>query len=126
VFRWTRNDFIDALATSDIWVAEIDDVIVGFIIGQVKKKSAYIDTVDVDPEKRGLGIATQLMAKAECEWRAAGVETVELEVHIDNPAQTLYFKRGYRVTGLKHKYYPDGSTAISMAKSLPLKTKPPS
>jgi ribosomal protein S18 acetylase RimI-like enzyme len=48
-------------------------------------------------------------------YYAKKVKKLKLEVHVDNPAQLLYFNRGYRVTGFRHRYYANGSNAITMA-----------
>lgn len=54
----------------------------------------------VDPEYQGLGLAHALLRHIEAEARAAGCETLRLDVFTKNPtAQALYRSAGYRCVG---------------------------
>ena len=119
-FRWSKPDFVEALKKDDIWVAWDEEKIVGFFIGEMLKKETvgHVITIDVDPEFRRRGIGEALLNAAETHYYKEGIRRMELEVHVDNPAQVLYFKTGYRVFGVKKGYYANGSMGISMAKTL--------
>ena len=119
IFRWNKEDLVDALKTNDVWVLEGDNQIAGFLIGEVDKANiGHIVTVDVDLMFRRRGFAEALMGAAEDYYRKEGIKKVSLEVHVDNPAQLLYFKLGYRVAGVKEGYYANGSMGITMEKQL--------
>lgn len=101
-----------------MWIAEESNRIVGFLIGEVEDGRGHVATVDVDPKYRGKGIGATLMNAAEEEYKKRGLNEMRLEVHVDNPAQVLYFKLGYRVIGVRQHYYSNGSNAITMAKKM--------
>jgi ribosomal protein S18 acetylase RimI-like enzyme len=67
---------------------------------------------------RQQGFGKLLMDEAEASLQKVGVRKMRLEVQVDNPAQVLYFKLGYRVTGVKNNYYSNGTTGVSMVKPL--------
>jgi ribosomal-protein-alanine N-acetyltransferase len=117
-FRWDKKDFIREIGESDVWIADLDGTIVGFLMGEIEDNMGHIATIDVDAEYRGRGIATTLTQHAEAAYRGCGYRKMMLEVQVDNPAQTLYFRLGYRVVGVKKSYYADGSNAITMEKKL--------
>ncbi|MDP3209316.1 MAG: GNAT family N-acetyltransferase, partial [Rhodoglobus sp.] len=59
-------------------------------------RTARIYSVVVSPQARGLGIGNRLVEAAERAARAAGRESVSLEVRGDNAAaRARYAKRGY-------------------------------
>ena len=111
------------------FVAEVDGVIVGAMCGydgadyqrlkqpvvdmlgpdsgfaQLKETEAgefYLDSVGVDPEFRGMGIATRLFEAQIARAKSLGHETVGLIVDEDKPeAEALYRRLGFRHVGDK-------------------------
>jgi ribosomal protein S18 acetylase RimI-like enzyme len=66
-----------------------------------KLRAAQIEDLRVAPEHRRLGVATELMRRAESEASAQGFRTVGLGVDIGNvPARGLYRQEGYEETGM--------------------------
>jgi ribosomal protein S18 acetylase RimI-like enzyme len=116
--RWSSAVLADEVAAHDTWVAAVDGEIAGFLLADERSKYGYISTVDVLPDYRGRGIATRLMRVAEREYRKRGFREMRLEVHVDNPAQMLYFRLGYRAISVRKHYYKLNSHALSMVKSL--------
>jgi len=55
---------------------------------------------------RGLGLASSLLDEIVEYVRNIPAYGVGLITRIDNPAQTLYFKKGYRVAQILPRYYP--------------------
>ncbi|MFC4551438.1 MULTISPECIES: GNAT family N-acetyltransferase [Halorussus] len=80
------------------------DAIVGFVMFTVE--SSYYDqdvtrgvvqNIHVDPDRRGGGVGTALLAAAERALADRGVDIVALEVMADNEAaRRFYRRRGYR------------------------------
>lgn len=60
---WKRSDFKDAITRND-WVgkiAELDGVLVGYVIYELKKYSYRIISIAVHPEHRRLGVGSSLI-----------------------------------------------------------------
>lgn len=55
-----------------------------------------IHDVAVHPDARGLGIGTKMLKKVEEEAEEMGCSKITLEVRVDNPAQRLYKKMGFK------------------------------
>lgn len=113
-FRWTPEQFSEEIYNQDVWVAEDKGKPVGYIVG----KDGYIAGLAVIPRMRGKGIASGLIKRAESAYCAARIKKAWLYVHSINPAQTLYFKLGYRVTGIFKNYYGKNWHALTMTKEL--------
>ena len=105
---------------SIIAVAERQEEIVGFAVGQIDgKASAHIFTLDVIPEARRQGVGTQLMRFLHQAFRSRNVKTVDLEVSIENDAaQRLYEQLQYSRAGILPGYYRGREDAYRMTLSL--------
>ena len=101
--------------------AEPQDRIVGFVVAHpVRRKYGRILTLDILPQARRSGLATQLMNACEDRLRALGCGEVYLETAVDNePALRLYRKLGYEVLRTLPDYYSShGLDAFQMGKRL--------
>lgn len=86
-------------------VALVDDQAVGFIqvvlhgmpcdIRTVEKDEAYVYMIAVDPDARGMGVGSKLLAWADDIGRQHGCEKISLDVLEGNKAIGLYERRGY-------------------------------
>lgn len=121
-FRWSRTVFDKALLSAakkqNVWVAEESGKIMGFLLADKEFGKGYIDTVDVLPKARGMGVATKLINLYETAAKKRGLAEIKLEVYTENPAQLLYFKLGYRVTAFRRHYYKLHHHALTMGKKL--------
>jgi ribosomal-protein-alanine N-acetyltransferase len=80
----------------------------------------YVVTLDVAPERRQQGIASQLMAAAEEQVRAAGGRTMRLHVYAENqPALRFYQSAGYLPLETVPDFYGSGVAAFLYGKDLP-------
>jgi ribosomal-protein-alanine N-acetyltransferase len=98
-----------------------DDPIAGFVIAQpVRRKYGRILTLDILPQARRFGLATQLMNASEDRLRALGCSEIYLETAVDNEAALrLYRKLGYQVLRTLPEYYTSHSLdAFQMFKRL--------
>jgi ribosomal-protein-alanine N-acetyltransferase len=98
-----------------------DDPIAGFVIAQpVRRKYGRILTLDILPQARRFGLATQLMNASEDRLRALGCSEIYLETAVDNEAALrLYHKLGYQVLRTLPEYYTSHSLdAFQMFKRL--------
>nr|WP_156004170.1 ribosomal protein S18-alanine N-acetyltransferase [Streptomonospora sp. PA3] len=79
-----------------------------------------VQTIAVDREWWGRGIATALLRELLGQAYTRGVHEIFLEVRSDNPrAQDLYRRFGFTDIGVRRGYYRDGVDAIVMRCSAP-------
>ncbi len=115
----TRRNAITLVGEFQSGVA--DDPIAGFVIAQpVRRKYGRILTLDILPQARRFGLATQLMNASEERLRALGCSEIYLETAVDNEAALrLYRKLGYQVLRTLPEYYSSHSLdAFQMFKRL--------
>ena len=78
-----------------VWVATIDDVVVGYLVGEVDGDVARVVDVYVHPEARELGFGDELLAAALAAARAAGARLLEGEaLPGDRNTKNLYERAG--------------------------------
>ncbi len=110
-------------ARAATWIAEESGAMAGFAIVEWRAATgivrAYLQTIEVAPEKRGQGVGGELMRLAEQSAQAAGAAAIWLHVDAENAAAIqLYEARGYRREGREANYYPRGRAALVYAKPL--------
>jgi ribosomal-protein-alanine N-acetyltransferase len=139
-FRFSRA-FMYKLTASRrtiTWIAEEDSnekdshegngregnkLMAGFAIVAINRgaapPSAYIQTLEVLPDRRGQGIGAELLRRIESSAIAAGVQSVQLHVDTENStAIRLYESHGYQPQGREEDYYARHRPALVYAKSL--------
>lgn len=78
----------------------------GFIAARLVADELHINNVAVRRGCRRLGIARKLLEAALAEGARMGAQMAFLEVRVGNvPAQALYARCGFRVTGRRPGYY---------------------
>lgn len=119
---WNINTFKNELLNpnSKYIVAKIDNEIVGYAGIWKAVDDVHITNIVTAKNFRRQNIGTILlshlieMAKAEPE-----ITSITLEVNCNNlPAKKLYEKFGFKVVGLRKKYYNNIDDAIIMTKNL--------
>ena len=111
---WSADDFRDLKRSG----CEIIMSANGFMVYRIAADEAEIITIGVNPEKRRLGIASAMIGIIEKAIKSQGVKKIFLEAASTNtPAQKLYENLGFKVVGLRPKYY-DGIDAILMSKDI--------
>ena len=79
----------------------------------------HITAIGVAPEYRRQGLARLLLMNIEETFRARGINTIRLEVLVENrPAITLYEELGYVVVQRLPRYYSSGADGYMMVKSI--------
>jgi len=104
-----------------LYVAIIDDEVVGYLDFMITFDSATINRVAVDAEYRQKGIGQALLDKMidVCHKQKDAVEFITLEVRPSNTAaQALYLKNGWKQVTVKKGYYSNGEDAIYMIRSI--------
>jgi ribosomal-protein-alanine N-acetyltransferase len=111
------------------WMAEENGLIAGFAIVEWSSGSnettAYIQTIEVLPEFRRMGVAAELMRRLEDSASNAGAILMWLHVDAENAAaQRLYEAHDYTQKGREENYYPRGRAALIYMKQFELAPKP--
>ncbi|HJX29591.1 MAG TPA: ribosomal protein S18-alanine N-acetyltransferase [Thermoanaerobaculia bacterium] len=90
----------------------------GYAVFRHVAGEAELLRVGVAPEERRQGIARSLIEDGIARLRREGVEVCHLEVRTTNPAILLYEAIGFERTGLRRRYYQDGTDALVMSRRL--------
>ena len=92
---------------------------VGLVMLRCVAGEAEILTLCVLPDYRRQGLAAQLVAWSLAWSVEQKADVIFLEVSVSNPAaQDLYAQAGFDRKGLRKGYYPDGSDALVLGRSL--------
>jgi ribosomal protein S18 acetylase RimI-like enzyme len=105
------------------WIAEQDGQMIGFAIAgwseDGTETEAYIQTIEVLPALRCLGVGGELLCHLEASAGAAGAEFIWLHVDAANAgAIRLYEARGYECKGREENYYARRRPALVYCKQL--------
>ena len=91
----------------------------GFSIVEWAEGTAYLQTLEVMPERRVGGVGGELLRLAEGSARNAGAELMWLHVDAENDgAIRLYERNGYSLKGREEDYYARSRAALVYARSL--------
>lgn len=122
---WKKEDLVYELTTNPInkiFVALVDDKIVGYIDYMITFNSSTISKIAVLKDYRGQGIASSLLNKMIDLLPKSGddiVEFITLEVRAKNiNAINLYKKFDFENVTIKSHYYPDGEDALYMVRRM--------
>jgi ribosomal protein S18 acetylase RimI-like enzyme len=94
--------------TDDVFVSRStgsESTITAFAIVTDRVGGPYIWSIATHPGLRGCGLGTKLLREIEEHYRLAGCQSISLTCKPTNPAQKLYFDRGYRVENVIRGYY---------------------
>jgi ribosomal-protein-alanine N-acetyltransferase len=124
---WPLIEMVGVLSLPAIerWKAVKDGKLIGFVAADIRKRQqlAWIATIAVHPDYRGLGIGDALMETVETR---VDMPAMRLSVRAGNlKARRLYERRGYEQIDVWPDYYIGGEDAIVMEKKL-TKLKPAS
>lgn len=101
------------------YVAESDGQVIAFVLASQNKRRGHIITIDILPRFRHKGLGRTLLHRAEQRLKARGAARVVLEVNVNNEDALLFYEEmQYSPRRLLAGYYPDGSDAWLMEKTL--------
>ncbi len=97
----------------------VNSQLIGYIVWWLIVDEIQIQTIAIDPAKRGQGLGRALLTDALNKGLKQGATISTLEVRESNVvAQSLYQSLGYEVVGKRPNYYRDGETAYLMTAHL--------
>lgn len=119
---WNVNTFKEELLNpnSKYIMAKINDKIVGFAGIWKAVDDVHITNIVTSKNFRRQNIGSVMLSNLiEIAKSEKGITSITLEVNsINIPAQKLYEKFGFKVVGLRKKYYNNMDDAIIMTKEL--------
>jgi ribosomal-protein-alanine N-acetyltransferase len=114
---WSGNQFRSELeaAHARLDICLCDGQLAGYHCWWLLCGELHVLNLATAPDHRRRGVAAGLLAAAFDQARKAGLERALLEVRAGNAgAIALYRRFGFRVTGRRSRYYPDGEDALLM------------
>jgi ribosomal-protein-alanine N-acetyltransferase len=91
-------------------IAEHEGRIAGYSLAWLGEGSGHLGNLAVVPETRRRGVAGRMLDDLFARARERGIASVTLEVRVSNfAAQWLYRRYGFRLAGLRRRYYRDTS-----------------
>jgi ribosomal-protein-alanine N-acetyltransferase len=105
---WGDGEFEQMLAERNTLVHRLRQgrTTIGFAVSRMAADEAEILSIAIDPKHRGRGLSRNLLLTHLGHLAGHGVRTVFLEVEENNqPAQQLYNRAGFTVTGRRERYY---------------------
>lgn len=118
-FSRRQVNYLAMQSSGKFWVLTEGEKIAGFIVllQRTNSQALRVYSLAVLPEFRGKKYAQQLMQKAVLQAQEEGKDRLYLEVSEHNhEAIQLYQKLGFELTGIRPRYYRDGSNACLMEK----------
>jgi ribosomal-protein-alanine N-acetyltransferase len=87
--------------------------------GKSTELTAYVQTLEVMPETRGLGVGAELLRRMEGSALGAGAQAIRLHVDAENAsAIRLYERGGYQMHDSEEDYYGRGRPGLVYARQL--------
>lgn len=121
---WDEYELIDYYSSDGefCFVAELDDRLVGFVIGTIieKRKSAwtygYLVWLGVEPELEGKGVARKLVARLTDTFIEAGARIMMVDTDADNDKALAFFERAGFSQPEEHVYLTKNLTNLPQYK----------
>jgi ribosomal-protein-alanine N-acetyltransferase len=108
-FPWTRGNFIDSLAAGYFMETVLDPAgrVIAYDVAMKGVEEMHLLNITVAAPYWGLGHARVLLDRLVLHSRAAGAQTLWLEVRVSNEhARRIYERYGFRAVGMRRGYYP--------------------
>ena len=116
---WASEGFAGELVASSSVCLVIGEPIVGYAIGSVVAGELDVRSIAVDAAARRSGAGKLLLSALIDRARDRGATNAFLEVRADNAAAiALYVRAGFARSGVRARYYTDGTDAWLMASAL--------
>jgi ribosomal protein S18 acetylase RimI-like enzyme len=115
----TREFFKLCVQKGDVFVRYEDNEIASYaLVNGGRSDCPLLRSIATKPKYRKHGHAWRLLTELSLYYQAAHCSQIILYCKVDNPAQCLYFKAGYRVTALLRGYYKPEGNGLEMRKTL--------
>ena len=122
VAPWQNDDIVRELNNNEfaiLYVATVDDVVVGYMDFWITFDSATICQIAVHPDYQRQSIGSMLLSKAFKDCSQKEVLSITLEVRESNEKGISFYKKhGFIPYLIKPQYYSNGENAIYMIKGV--------
>ncbi len=118
---WTRGMFEReiSLPISNFFVALSGDLVIGYGGFWRVEDEAHLINLAIHPKYRSKGCGRKLLEYLTASMVSQGLKKILLEVRKNNqPAIDLYGSFGFKITGVREKYYNNTEDAVLMEKNL--------
>jgi ribosomal-protein-alanine N-acetyltransferase len=103
----------------EVFIAVIDDRIVGFAICESRGSEVHLWSLAVKPERRGHNLGGYLLDEARQYYQDLDYEVMTLTVHVNNVAAIhLYERLGFRKVSILKRWFLQDGDGIRMVKEL--------
>ena len=93
----TMIDFNESNAARHVYIAKIDNEVVGTVTVVEEGQNLWVTALATDPAHQGKGIGSALLSFAQAEGKRRACQSVMLDVEIDNDkALSVYEKAGFQ------------------------------
>ena len=98
VALWVTTALDDVQAERPVWVAVVDEVVVGFVAAGVSdhwsgERDAYIGELVTDDRWQGRGVGRRMVEEVERWARSRGLRRIRLETGAANGAARAFYDR---------------------------------
>lgn len=107
-----------AYENGDTFITAVGERYLAFAIVTKQNGQPHLWAIGTDPRYRGEGIGGRLLDEVINIYQREAYEYIELTVRVDNPAQKLYFDKGFRVRQVLKNYYDGGFDGLRMRRIL--------
>lgn len=114
---WTPSILKEELENknSSYFVLRKDETIVGFGGFWVSVDDVHLTNIVIKKGYRSAGLGSYLLEHIINEAKTTGKQSLTLEVNEENePAKKLYLKYGFKILGIRKKYYNNKDNAVIM------------
>jgi GNAT superfamily N-acetyltransferase len=109
-------DYAATIGRGGVWVAEVEDRVVGLLVLQLRVDHLLLENVAVAPDLHGTGIGARLLDVAEDQARRHRLPEIRLYTNAAMTENLAYYpRRGYRET---HRAVQDGYDRVFFSKTM--------
>jgi ribosomal-protein-alanine N-acetyltransferase len=111
---WSQAKFIDSLSNPKTLanLLVVDEQVLGYFIATHSPDSADLLNICIHPRYQHQGLGTQLFDYLTKQLQTLNLDTLFIEVRASNETAFLFYQKlGFKLIGLRKKYYSNGEDA---------------
>jgi len=111
---WSQAKFIDSLNNPKTLanLLVVDEQVLGYFVATHSLDSADLLNICIHPQYQHQGLGTQLFDYLTKQLQTLNLDTLFIEVRASNETAFLFYQKlGFKLIGLRKKYYSNGEDA---------------